>query len=86
MIDITREAGEFKDIVTLRSGVEINFTDINGGLLFTKKLAGSRELEQIKSRGEIQIGTQDLSPEFDSLIKNTITELVKQISTAFVPE
>lgn len=86
LLDVATEVGDFKDILTLRSGVEVTFTDPNGNVLFSKKLAGSRELKQIKARGEVQIGTNDLNPEFDSLTKNTINELVQKIANVYEAE
>ena len=79
LADVTRKTGEFKDVLNLRSGVEVTFTNTKGDTLWSKKLAGSRELEQVKSRGAIVTGTEDLSPEFDSLTQNTIHALVRKI-------
>ena len=55
------QTGELKDLLRLHTGLEITFTNVDGDSLFTRKLAGSRKLEQTKSRGKLAIGTKDLS-------------------------
>lgn len=82
---VEKKAGKFKDILILKVGIEITVKSAKGDTLFSKKLLGSRKIEQVKSRGEIMIGTQDLSPEFDSLTQNTINALVKKIIGEFSP-
>jgi hypothetical protein len=67
----------------LRTGLEITITNADGDTLLTKKLAGSRKLEQIKSKGEVAIGVRDLSPEFDGLTLNTIRELVARLADEY---
>jgi len=83
LADVQRKTGEFKDILRLRTGLEITITNADGDTLLTKKLAGSRKLEQIKSKGEVAIGVRDLSPEFDGLTLNTIRELVARLADEY---
>lgn len=86
LADIQIESGEFKNKIKLRVGVEISFITQTGDTLFTKKLVGKREIEQTKrSGGEVAVGTEDLSPEFDSLAKSAIEELAGKIAEEFLP-
>ena len=83
LAEYSRKKGEFKDKLNLTVGVQVTFTDVAGDTLFTKKLAGKREIEQVKSRGETVVGTEDLSPEFDDLTHNTIINLVRKIAEEY---
>ena len=85
LADVKRKVGEFKDVLKLRSGLEITFTNTAGDTLFSRKLVGSRNLERVKSRGKTVIGTKDLSPDFDKLAHNTIRELVERIAVEYAP-
>ncbi len=86
LADYKVESGEFKNKVLLRVGIEITFTTAAGDTLFSKKLAGKREIEQTKrSSGKVEIGTEDLSPEFDGLAQNTIEELAGKAKEEFRP-
>lgn len=83
--DMSRKTGEFKDILTLKSGVEVIFSTAEGDTLYSNRLSASKKIEQVKSRGQTVVGTEDLSPEFDNLTKETIEKLVKKIGEEYAP-
>ena len=84
LADVTRRVGEFRDVVKLRAGVEITFATAQGDTLANKKLVGTREVEQVKAKGQTMIGTEDLGPEFDGLTENTIQNLVQRMVVELV--
>ena len=73
------QTGEFKDLLRLHTGLEITLTNVDGDSLFTRKLAGSRKLEQTKSRGNWR-SVPKTCPDLDGLTLNTIGELVNRIA------
>ena len=73
------QTGEFKGLLRLHTELEITLTNVDGDSLFTRKLAGSRKLEQTKSRGNWR-SVPKTCPDLDGLTLNTIGELVNRIA------
>ncbi len=82
---VSKKSRAAKDIVELVAGVQISFVDLSGDTLYTGKLAGTRELEQIQERGKVMIGSENLTSDFNSLTRNTINELVKKTGEEYKP-
>ncbi len=73
---IERKEKVTKDRIVLTAGAQVSFVDARSGdTLYTKKLAGTRKLDQIFLDGELMIGGEDFTNDLNGVVKNTLNEI-----------